>query len=97
MWELEIDPACTVTIGWYSADGFGGFGRGEGMSMDAAYTDADAWVADTVQTHFAGYEFVQWLSLGRYLLTPQADEGGARCVDPHGETVVADIGSLCHR
>ncbi|WP_243636619.1 hypothetical protein [Rhodococcus sp. Eu-32] len=97
-WEFAIDPNYDVTIGWNGADDIGGFGRGEGMSMDASYADAAAWVAEVVQHNLAGYEFAQWPSRGRYLLRPRADETGARWVDPHDGSVVGDIGSLCrHR
>lgn len=95
VWEFEINSDYCVAIGWESANGIGGFSRCDGMSMDAAYADATAWVAETVQTDLAGYEFVQWPSKGRQLLRAQAVETGARWVDPNDGTVVADIGSLC--
>ncbi|WP_415975035.1 hypothetical protein [Rhodococcus sp. 077-4] len=94
-WEFEINSDYFVGIGWESADSIGGFSRCNGMSMDASYPDAAAWVAETVQTDLAGYEFVQWPSRGRYLLSAQAAETGAQWVDPHDGTVVANIGSLC--
>ncbi|KJV03304.1 hypothetical protein [Rhodococcus sp. PML026] len=90
VWEFEINPDYCVIIGW-SGGGFYGFGRGDGMSMDADYPDAVEWVAETVQTELAGYEFVQWPSRGKHLLHPH----GAQWVDPQDNAVVADIGSLC--
>lgn len=95
VWEFEITPQYCVIIGWAGAKGTGGFGRGDGMSMDSTYPDAAVWVAETVQTELAGYEFVQWPSHGKHLLKPSADADGARWIDPHDNTVVADIGSLC--
>lgn len=94
VWEFEINSDYFVGIGWGSVDGIGGFNRGEGMSMDASYADAAAWVAETVQTELAGYEFVQWPSKGRHLLSAQASETVGQWVDPHDGSVVADIGSL---
>ncbi|WP_338891945.1 hypothetical protein [Rhodococcus sovatensis] len=97
VWEFEINSDYHVGIGWGSVDSIGGFNRGEGMSMDASYADAAAWVAEAVQMELAGYEFVQWLSKGRHLLSAQAGKTGAQWVDLHDGTVVADIGSLCGR
>ncbi|MBY3989567.1 hypothetical protein HQO84_25585 [Rhodococcus fascians] len=96
-WEFEINSEYYVGVGWERAGSIGGFNRGEGMSMDASYTDAAAWVAEIVQTELAAYEFVQWPSKGRHLLSAQASKAGAQWVDPHDGTAAADIGSLCGR
>ncbi|MFD3430542.1 hypothetical protein [Nocardia fluminea] len=95
VWELGIGTEYTVTIGWKTGSGLGGFARGEGMPMDAAFCAAAVWVADTAQTELAGYEFVQWPCRGRHLLKPRQVDGTPVWVDPRTDHVICAIGELC--
>ncbi|QNG17914.1 hypothetical protein G4H71_04665 [Rhodococcus triatomae] len=70
-WKFAVDDEYLVAIGWDGVRGLGGFMRRDGLMLDAGYDEAVVWVADTVQTELAGYEFVQWPSEGCHLfLTP---------------------------
>lgn len=93
IWEFMIDGDYFVAIGWQGPR-LGGFSRGEGLTMDASFEDASVWVADVVQTELAGYEFIQWPSLGRHLFLPRLRDGRAVWIDPHTDTAVAHIGKL---
>lgn len=97
MRELTVTGDYSVGIGWHTSGGVGGFASSAGLSMDAPWTESAVWVADTVQTELAGYEFVQWPMWGRHPLTPRASETGPVWVDPHTDGVVAAIGDLCSR
>ncbi|WP_241665879.1 hypothetical protein [Prescottella subtropica] len=94
VWELSITEDYTVLVGWQKSGGIGGFGIGGNLSMDAAFPEAAVWTADVVQTELAGYEFVQWPSRGRHLLTPKVVDGAPAWADPHTGDVVAPIGGL---
>lgn len=95
VWQLVIDSDYAVTIGWEKSSGIGGFCRFEAMSMDASFGEAAVWVADTVQTNLAGYEFMQWPSQGHFMLVPCLRDGIPLWVDPHTDGATAAIGRLC--
>ncbi|MFD4180924.1 hypothetical protein, partial [Rhodococcus sp. NPDC058514] len=84
VWDLAVDSEYFVSIGWQGARGVGGFSRGEGLTVDASFGEAAVWVADTVQSELAGYDFVQWPSRGRHLLLPRLLATNPAWVDPHG-------------
>ncbi|GAA4821796.1 hypothetical protein [Tomitella cavernea] len=97
-WWLSIRDDHFVSIGWESGRGVGGFGGMTGLTgltMDASYGEAAVRTAEAVQDDLAGYEFVQWPSRGRHLLTPGVRAGEPFWVDPHGDVAVAPIGELC--
>lgn len=95
MWELSISAEYAVTIGWRGTAGISEFGLCHGLPMDAPFSEAAIWVADTVQTELAGYDFVQWPSHGRHLLKPQQVNGTPAWIDPQTDKVVCRIGELC--
>lgn len=95
VWELSIDEEYTVTIGWNGTSGISGFASCGGRTMEATFTEAAIWIADTAQTELAGYDFVQWPSGGRYLLAPRLVGAAAVWLDPRTGRVVAQIGELC--
>lgn len=95
MWKLSISAEYVVTIGWSGAAGISEFDLCHGLPMDAPFSEAAIWVADTVQTELAGYDFVQWPSHGRHLLKPQQVNGTPVWIDPHTDKVVCRIGELC--
>ncbi len=95
IWELAVDGDFRVWAGWRGGRGVSGFSNGSNLTVDAAYGEAAAWIAEVVQDDLAGYEFVQWPSRGRHLLTPGVRAGEPFWVDPHGDVAVAPIGELC--
>ncbi|TQC42887.1 hypothetical protein EEB14_46235 [Rhodococcus sp. WS4] len=96
VWELEINDQYAVTVGW-RGPGVGGFNLCHGVSMDAPYSQAAVWVAETTQGELTGYDFVQWPSRGLHILNPRLRQEGPVWVDPHTDTVVAIIGELCEQ
>ncbi|WP_368680371.1 hypothetical protein R1X32_07455 (plasmid) [Rhodococcus opacus] len=96
IWELTINDQYAVTLGW-SGPGVGGFDLCHGLSMDTPYAQAAVWVAETAQGELTGYEFIQWPSRGRHILTPRLRQEAPAWVDPHTDTVVAAIGELCEQ
>lgn len=95
VWDFAINSDYYVSIGWQGVRGIGGFGIGGGLSMDAAFSEAAAWVAEVVQDNLAGYDFIQWPSQGRHLLVPRLRAGQPVWVDPHGDVTISPIGELC--
>lgn len=95
VWDLSINGDYHVSVGWQRIRGLGGFGIGGGLTVDASYGEAAAWVAEVVQDDLAGYEFVQWPSRGRHLLHPRLHGADPVWVDPHGDVVLCPIGHLC--
>ena len=63
--------------------------------MDAPFTEAAVWVANTVQSDLAGYDFVQWPSQGQRMLLPRKRDDGPVWIDPHTDDTVAAVGELC--
>ena len=63
--------------------------------MDAPFNEAAVWVADTVQSDLAGYEFVQWPSQGQHMLLPRTRGDCPVWIDTHTDDTVAAIGELC--
>lgn len=90
-WELAISNDYAVALGWREPYGFS---VAIGMYMDATFGEAAVWVADTIQTELAGYEFVQWPSTGWQLLKPGLRSGRPVWVDPATTQIVAPIGEL---
>ncbi|WP_261379239.1 hypothetical protein [Rhodococcus rhodochrous] len=95
VWDLSINGDYYVFVGWQRIRGIGGFNTGGGLTMDASFGEASAWVAEVVQDNLAGYEFVQWPSRGRHLLVPRLRSAEAVWVDPHGDVTICPIGTLC--
>ncbi|MBF6216152.1 hypothetical protein IU487_34730 [Nocardia puris] len=95
LWELSVGGEYSMRVGWSTGAGVGGFAVGHGLPLDASRCAAAVWVADVVQAELAGYEFVQWPSRGRHLLSPRQIDDSAVWIDPHTDAVVAQIGDLC--
>lgn len=96
-WTLTVFSNRSVAVGMRTlADGadLGAFSAGRGFVLETTPAQAMVWVASVVQDELAGYEFVQWPSDGRRLLTPDLRGGQAVWVD-RGDRVVAPIGALC--
>ncbi len=95
VWDLSINGDYYVFVGWQSIRGIGGFNTGGGLTMDASFGEAAAWIAEVVQDNLAGYEFVQWPSRGSHLLVPRLRSAEAVWIDPHGDVTICPIGTLC--
>lgn len=94
---------CLLTSGEWIAVGFGvtgatdvgAFQRCQSYRLHTTPAQATVWLADTVQEHLAGYEFVQWPIAEPRLLTATFTDDRALWVDTGSDTVAAPIGSLC--
>ncbi|MBA8962924.1 hypothetical protein ACVH9Z_40520 [Rhodococcus opacus] len=95
VWELAVNGDYAVTIGWQGVHGISGFSRCDGLSMDVPFAEAAVWVADTVQSDLAGYDFVQWPSQGQRMLLPRKRDDGPVWIDTPTDDTVAAIGELC--
>ncbi len=94
IWELSIGHG-DVMIGWNGTTGISGFSLCDGTTRtDASFAQAARSVADTAQTQLAGYDFVQWPSHGRHLLSPRCIDDMAVWFDRHTDQTVAPIGGL---
>jgi len=80
------------TIGAADVDDFQ---RCQGYRLDTSPAQATVWLADTVQDHLAGYEFVQWPTTGPRLLVYTLVDDRALWVNPHNRITTAPIGALC--
>lgn len=95
IWELSIGHGDAVMIGWNATTGISGFSLCDGtMHTDASLAQATRWAADTAQTQLSGYDFVQWPSQGKHLLSPRCIDNAAVWLDRHTGQVVAPIGGL---
>lgn len=94
VWLFVVNDEYAVTIGWQGSGGLHEFSSFHGLTMDASFDMAAAWVAETVQDDLAGFESVQWPSQGQYMLKPSIHGGLAVWVDPHTSSIVSTIGEL---
>ena len=97
-WELAVTSEGWVHIGMARLPGdadLNPFSIGRGYTLETTTAQAIVWVAEVVQGELAGYEFVQWPSDGRRLLTPSLRGGDAVWIDPSTSSIVSAIGALC--
>ncbi|OBB08194.1 hypothetical protein A5668_13300 [Mycolicibacterium fortuitum] len=86
-----------VAVGFDSPDdaNVGTYESCMGYLWKTSAAQALVWLADDVQDHLAGYEFVQWPIAGQHMLRAELVDDDAVWLDTGTNAVVARIGELC--
>lgn len=95
IWDLEFSSTDTVAIGMHSASPghFSTFLISNDFSRTSSTEQCTAWVAQTLQDHLAGYEYVLWPSATDGTYSPAVLDDHAVWTAPTSQ-VVARIGEL---
>ncbi|MGC5259383.1 hypothetical protein ACPXCG_23845, partial [Gordonia sp. DT218] len=69
VWQLELNSSYWVSIGMYNAPANPvastvSFLIGRGFALDSSPAQCTVWAAEAVQDELAGYNFIQWPSIG---------------------------------
>lgn len=95
VWDLEVAGGRWVSVGVHSPGRrISRFLVSRDYALDASATQCILWVAEAVQDHVTGYEYMLWPSVGSAVCVPRLVNEKAMWVNPKTGAQVAEIGKL---